>query len=104
MNKPVSAVLLFALALILTSCSGQTDVVDSGTYTGQIEEVKPEESEIYLAIDEGRTLELYFIEETTLTRGGSEVPFSELAAGQRVEVEVERVGNRLDPLSVEILE
>lgn len=78
-------------------------VVDSGTYTGTLEEVKPSEDEIYVDSD-GRELELYFIEKTKLTRDGEEVPFSELEKGQKVEVEVEKVGKRLDPLSVKILE
>lgn len=78
-------------------------VVESGTYQGTIEEVKPSEDEIYVDSD-GKELELYFIEKTKLTRDGEEVQFSELEKGQKVEVKVEKVGKRLDPLSVKILE
>jgi len=79
------------------------DVVESGTYEGTIKKVKPDESEIYVDVD-GKELELYFIDETKLTRGDEPVKFSELAEGQKVEVEVKKVGKRLDPLSVKILE
>ncbi len=78
-------------------------VVDSGTYTGTITEVNAEEDEIYVDAD-GKELELYFIEETELTRGGEPAEFSALEQGQEVEVEVKKVGKRLDPMKVEILE
>lgn len=78
-------------------------VVESGTYTGTVEKVKPDESEIYVDVD-GKELELYFIEETKLTKGGEAAEFSALEEGQKVEVEVKKVGKRLDPLSVKILE
>lgn len=79
------------------------DVVESGTYEGTIKEVNAEEREIYVDV-EGKELELYFIDETTLTRGEEEVEFSALEEGQSVKVEVRKVGQRLDPLSVTILE
>lgn len=98
--------LLISTALIV-GCSqeqgSEHDVVESGTYTGQITEVKPDEDEIYLESN-GKELELYFIEETKLTRNGESVPFTALETGQKVKVEVEKVGKRLDPLSVKILE
>ena len=82
---------------------GEHAVVESGTYTGTITEVNAEEDEIYVDA-EGTELELYFIEETKLTKGGETVDFSALEKGQKVRVEVEKVGKRLDPMSVEILE
>jgi hypothetical protein len=78
-------------------------VVDSGTYTGTISEVNAEEDEIYVKSD-GNTLELYFIDNTKLTKNGESADFSALKKGQKVEVEVKKVGKRLDPLSVKILE
>lgn len=97
-------------ALAVTGCdSGEKTeeeehaVVESGTYTGTVEKVKPSEDEIYVD-SEGKELELYFIDKTELTRNGEEVPFSTLEKGQKVEVEVKKVGKRLDPLSVKILE
>lgn len=82
---------------------GEHAVVDSGTYTGTIAEVNAEEDEIYVDAD-GKELELYFTDETKLTQGGDSAEFSALEKGQKVEVEVEKVGKRLDPLSVKILE
>ncbi|MEX2572637.1 MAG: hypothetical protein WD317_00010 [Balneolaceae bacterium] len=87
------------------ACSGgETDVVESGTYTGTIDNVEAEETEIYVETNDGKRLELYFTETTELTRNGETVPFSTLEEGQRVEVEVQQVGQRLDPLSVRVLE
>ncbi|MBS3738235.1 hypothetical protein [Mesohalobacter halotolerans] len=91
------------LSLILfMSCGQSTDVVESGTYTGKIIEVEADKSEIYVKTEEGKTLELYFVDETKLTQDGQNVPFSTLKEGQNVEVKVEKVGKRLDPLSVKI--
>lgn len=78
-------------------------VVESGTYEGTIRAVKPADKEIYVDTD-GNVLELYFTEETTLTQNGETVEFSALETDQRVEVEIEKVGQRLDPISVKILE
>ena len=90
----------------LYSCGGEaeTDVVESGTYEATIDKVVPEEEEIYVVTPDEKRLELYFTETTELTRGGEPVEFSELQQGQNVEVTVEKVGNRLDPVSVVILE
>jgi len=92
------------LALVFTSCGEKTDVVESGTYQGTIKEVEPEKTEIYVETADGKTLELYFTDTTTLTRDGNTVEFSELVEGQNVEVQVEKTGKRLDPISVIILE
>lgn len=100
-TKPFSIALI--LALILTACGGGTSVVESGTYTGTIADVNPEEVEIYVDLDSGQQIELYFTDTTTLQRNGTEVPFSEIETGDRVEVDVERVGQRLDPIHVELL-
>lgn len=99
--KPVAA---FCLMLVMASCGENTDVVESGTYQGTVKEVEPEKTEIYVTTDDGKTLELYFTEQTTLTRAGQTVEFSELEEGQNVEVEVEKKGKRLDPISVSILD
>jgi hypothetical protein len=88
----------------VAGCGQQIDVVDSGTYEGTITEVNAEEEEIYVALDNDPTIELYFKEDTVLKQGDSEVPFSALQKDQKVRVTVERVGNRLDPKTVEILD
>lgn len=98
-------------ALAMTGCDeqgageaeGEHATVESGTHEGTIKKVNPDESEIYVDSD-GQELELYFTEETELTRDGEAVEFPELEEGQSVEVEIEKVGQRLDPLSVKILE
>ena len=92
------------VAFFVLGCGQGIAAVDSGTYEGSVTKVVPAEQEIYVDIGEGRTIELYFNDDTTLTRAGESVDFSALAEGARVRVEVERVGNRLEPLSVEILE
>jgi Cu/Ag efflux protein CusF len=92
------------LLSILSACGGQTDAVDSGTYEGVVQKVEPEKTEIYVKTEDGKTLELYFTDETKLTQAGDEVDFSMLKKGQKVEVKVEKVGKRLDPLTVKILE
>lgn len=95
---------LLLVVLFLSSCQESTDVVESGTYQGTIKEVEPDKNEIYVNTDDGKTLELYFTEATTLTRNGETVAFDQLKEGGKVEVEVEKVGQRLDPKAVRILE
>lgn len=95
---------LVSLLFVLVACGESTDVVESGTYEGKIKKVEAEKSEIYVETSEGQTLELYFIDETELTKGGETVDFSILEKGQKVEVKVEKVGKRLDPISVKIMD
>lgn len=92
------------LMFFFTSCGEKTDVVDSGTYQGTVEEVEADKTEIYVKTGDGKLLELYFTESTMLTKNGQAVDFSEVAEGQKVEVEVKKEGKRLDPVSVKILE
>lgn len=99
--KPLAFLSLFFVAI---ACGENTDVVESGTYQGTVKEVEPSKTEIYVETADNKTLELYFTEKTELSRNGSTVEFSELKEGQKVEVEVEKVGKRLDPISVKILE
>lgn len=94
--------MLFALIVGFSACGESTDVVESGTYTGTIKEVEPEKTEIYVETTDGKTLELYFTDQTTLTRNGETVDFSTLEEGQNVEVDVEKVGQRLDPIAVRV--
>lgn len=93
-----------SLLFVLVACGESTDVVDSGTYEGKIKKVEAEKTEIYVETSDDQTLELYFTDETKLTKAGETVEFSVLEKGQKVEVEVEKVGKRLDPLTVKILE
>ncbi|MBX0331685.1 hypothetical protein K3G39_00385 [Pontibacter sp. HSC-14F20] len=97
--------MLAMLTLFLYGCdSGSTDVVESGTYQGNVKKAVPEKTEIYVETDDNKTLELYFTESTTLTRNGETVAFDQLQEGSRVEVQLEKVGQRLDPVAVRILD
>lgn len=88
---------------IITACnSKKNEVVESGTYMGTISKVVPAEKEIYVKTADNKTLELYFTDATNLTQNGTPVEFSVLQAGQTVEVTVEKVGNKLDPIRVDI--
>ena len=87
---------ILAITLFI-ACGKTTDVVESGTYQGTVIEVEADKSEIYVKTDDGKTLELYFTDETTLMQNGETVEFSALEEDQSVEVEVEKVGKRLDP-------
>ena len=95
---------LVAAVPFFSSCEEKTDVVESGTYSGTLHEVEADKSEIYVKTDDDKLLELYFTETTTLTKNGETVAFDQLQEGGKVEVEVEKVGNRLDPVAVRILE
>ena len=99
--KLVTAFLMVAFLFI--ACGEKTDVVDSGTYRGIVDKVEPSKTEIYVKTSDNKTLELYFTENTSLTRNGETVEFSNLAEGQQVEVDVEKSGKRLDPIAVRIL-
>lgn len=102
-TKIFSGIFLIAL-LLLTSCGEKSNVVESGTYQGNIKEVEPSKTEIYVETDDNQTLELYFTDATELTRNDGKVEFSVLKEGMRVEVNVKKEGKRLVPLSVRILE
>lgn len=92
------------IALMFTACGEGTTALESGTYQGTVKKVNVEKTEIYVTTEDDKTLELYFTDQTSLTRNGEKVEFSELMEGQKVEVEIEKVGKRLNPVSVSILE
>lgn len=102
--KNLKTLAIAALMSIIFSCGEKTDVVESGTYTGTINEVESDKSEIYVKTDDGKLLELYFTDSTSLTKNDEKVAFDQLAEGKKVEVDVEKVGNKLDPKAVRILE
>ncbi|MFP4282521.1 MAG: hypothetical protein ACLFU2_07875 [Opitutales bacterium] len=94
--------LLFG-SLLLAGCGESIDVVDAGTYTGTVDEAVPAEEEIYVSLDSGERLELYFSDTTELVANGQTADFSQLAAGTPVRVTVEREDNRNVPTRVEIM-
>jgi len=100
--KLKSLVVLF-IAFGFAACGG-IDVVESGTYSGTIKEIEAAKTEIYVSTEDGKTLELYFTDETSLTKDGQTVDFGMMEEGMAVEVEVVKEGKRLDPISVKIME
>lgn len=105
MSKRILFVMNFVLALVfLASCGVQTDIVDSGTYAGTVKKVEADKREIYVTLEDEKIIELYFTDETVLTKSDQPAEFSELIAGQKVNVTVKRTGNRLEPTAVNILE
>lgn len=104
MKANIFKTVFFASFFLFFACGEGTDVVESGVYEGSISEVEPEKTEIYVETVDGQTLELYFTDETELTRNGEVIDFSELEEGMNVEVEVVREGKRLDPITVRVLE
>lgn len=82
----------------------KTELVDSGTYQVTAHKVDPGEKEIYVKTSDGKILELYLKEETTISQGGVSAEFSALKEGQKLEVQVENRGNKLHPISVRIVE
>ena len=101
--KPLLLAFLFMVPFLF-SCESGTDVVESGTYQGTVDKVVPEKEEIYVKTDDNKRLELYFNDNTTLTRNGETVAFDQLREGGNVEVQVEKVGQRLEPRAVRILD
>ena len=102
--KKFKFVAMITAMVFMFSCGQKTDVVESGTYQGTVDKVEADKSEIYVETEDGKRLELYFTDSTSLTKNGSDVTFDELSKGKKVEVDVEKVGQRLDPKAVRILE
>lgn len=105
MKKAVFTIIVAFVAVIsLSSCEDhkKTDIVPSGTYEGVAETVNPSEREIYMRTADDKLLELYFTDNTTLTKNGETVEFSELSDGIPVEVTVEKKGKKMEPIAVKI--
>ena len=81
-----------------------TQTVPSGTYTGEAIIVDDEQNEVYVRLNDTTTIELYFSNETQITRNGEEVEFDALEEGQTVEVDVEKTGESLKPKTVRIMQ
>ncbi|PXA03181.1 hypothetical protein DDZ13_13230 [Coraliomargarita sinensis] len=86
-----------------TGCGKSIGVVDAGTYKGTIDKVVPEEEEIYVTLENGVRLELYFNEDTELVKGDEAVDFSTITQNASVEITVAREGNRNIPVRVVLL-
>lgn len=91
------------LTFMLIGCGGAIEVVESGTYTGTVTKAVPAEREIYVTLESGEKLELYFNDETELVQDDESVEFSALKAGVRVRLTLTRIDNRNEPQRVEII-
>ena len=102
--KSLSLLFLVVLSVgFLTGCGADdTAVVESGTYEGTITEVNADEQEIYVSVPETGTLELYFTDSTRVMSDTTQLSFDALQTNQQVAVEVDKVGQRLDPVTVTI--
>lgn len=105
MKKAILSILTIGTFGFMAACGGgeSSNVVESGTYEGTIAEVKPDEKEIYVK-HKDKKLELYFTDSTKLMQKGESVEFSKLKKDQKVSVKVEKMGKKLNPLKVKILE
>jgi major membrane immunogen (membrane-anchored lipoprotein) len=101
MQKLLTAAVM-SLSLLLAACGSSIDVVDAGTYAGTVDKAVPDEQEIYVTLDNGKRLELYFTEQTQLMRDDKPAQFAELSEGTPVSVTVSREGNANKPQKVEI--
>lgn len=73
------------------------------TIEGVIDKVVTEKTEIYVVAG-GKKHELYFSKKTEVVKGSAPLTFSDLKVNQKVKVVADKVGRRLDPLRVEIVD
>lgn len=81
-----------------------TQMVPTGTYTGEAIIVDAQQNEVYVRLNDTTTIELYFSNDTQIMQNGQKVAFDALQQGQKVEVDVEKSGESLKPLAVRIVE
>lgn len=99
--------LVLGCTFLLSSCgeNKNTDVLDSGIYQGVAEKVEPEEKEIYVRTSDDKLVELYFTDDTSvMTSDGQTSTFDAIKENAKVEITVEKKGNKNVPVSVKILE
>lgn len=70
---------------------------------GEIVKIVPAKREIYVLSAEKKH-EYYFNDTTTVTKGDSAAQFDDLKTGMKVKVTANKIGKRLDPTAVKILE
>jgi hypothetical protein len=108
MKKALFTIAFTLLAMVVFQACGEGtesyDVVESGSYMGTIAEVEADEEEIYVDLDNGKKLELYFTPQTQVMRGENQASFSDLQEGGKIEVTVEKKGQRMEPVAVKIME
>lgn len=104
---------LFAIFSLSIASAGDTEkkeldqeevsVIESGTYKVTAHIVDDEEKEIYVKMEDGKILELYIKKDTKLRKGDEKIDFSAFKKGQALEIEIEKHGDHMKPVSVEIL-
>ena len=70
---------------------------------GKIVKIEAAEREIYI-FSQGEKLEYYFNKDTEVSEKGQPKRYEDLKEGQSVRVSSKKIGKRLDPLKVEILD
>jgi cold shock protein len=100
MNFKALAILFAVTASIFQTSMGVAAIV---TFEGSIAKVVPEKREIYVLAD-GKKHELYFNEKTRLEKAGQPVSFDQLKPNGKVKVTADKIGKRLDPVTVELVD
>ena len=89
---------LFLLAIFVSVAQAAEDIVE-----GIIVKVVPSKKESYVLAD-GKKHEYYFSDNTKILAHDKEIAFDELKEGNSVKVTANKIGKRLDPITVEIKE
>ncbi|CAN5506119.1 hypothetical protein BH10BDE1_BH10BDE1_12990 [soil metagenome] len=97
--KILTRIAIFALASVQIS-SAIAAVV---TIEGAVAKVVPDKKEIYVLSD-GKRHEFYFTPKTEIVKGGQPVAFELLKVSGKVKVTADKIGKRLDPIKVELLD
>lgn len=91
-------ILSLSIALLSTSAFAADLTIE-----GKISKIVPSEKEIYV-VAEGKKHEFYFKPTTELMfANGTPAAFTDLKMDQNVKVSAKKVGKKLDPVKVEIL-
>lgn len=90
-------------ALLISSVFASVSHAVVVTVEGAIDKVVPEKREIYVLAD-GKKNEFYFTDKTEIVKNGAPVSFDALKKSRKVKVTADKVGKRLDPLKVELLD
>ena len=94
---------LFTVAAALFLSSQIAFAAEQSVVEGKIVEVVPGKKEIYV-LSEGKKHEYYFNEKTTVSKSGEPAKFADLSNGTMVKVTADKIGKRLDPVTVEIVQ
>lgn len=102
-QRLLSALVVFGLSISVCSLTHASPNTNLSQIEGEIVKVVPSEREIYVESG-GKKHEYYFNPATKVFRGEKEASYEDLKKGMRVKVSANKIGKRLDPLEVRILE